>query len=207
MITVIIIILILFLLIYIAGQLHFFYFTVGLMVIIDVIAVLFFIFLIIEAYQIIFKGKVPYLPSSKSLIKKVISEINFKDKAIVYDLGSGDGKFLLNLTKNKNVKAIGYEKFILPLIISRINNLFSFKKCRFIYKDFYQADITDADYVFCYLFSSENKRLVEKLNKELKPGTIVVSNSFEIPGWQYKKAVTINSKKILDGKFYVYSKK
>ena len=53
-----------------------------------------------------------------------------------------------------------------------------------IHGNFFEVDISDADVVTLYLLTSVNERLRPKLERELKPGTRVVSHDFEVPGWK-----------------------
>jgi hypothetical protein len=57
-------------------------------------------------------------------------------------------------------------------------------RIEFILGDFFQEDISDATVVYMYLLTSVNERLKPKLEKELRPGTRVVSLDFSIPGWK-----------------------
>jgi hypothetical protein len=58
------------------------------------------------------------------------------------------------------------------------------------FKNFWDADLSSADFVFCYLFPDVMERLKEKLSRELKAGAKVISCNFEIPGWIPDKIIT-----------------
>jgi hypothetical protein len=45
----------------------------------------------------------------------------------------------------------------------------------------------DADVVFCYLFPDVMGRLAQKLLRELRPGTRVISCNFPLPGWRHRE--------------------
>jgi hypothetical protein len=53
-----------------------------------------------------------------------------------------------------------------------------------IRRDFFRADLGDAALVCCYLYPGAMRRLAPKLERELRPGALVVSNSFLVPGWE-----------------------
>jgi SAM-dependent methyltransferase len=180
------------------------YFSCFLIFIILIVLILIFI----EAYRVIFKGHAPYICSSNKLIKKIIKEINFKQNSVVYDLGCGDGRFLRRLKKYKQINGVGYEYFILPYIIGQIYNLFSKNKVKIKLKNFFKADLSKADYVFCYLITDEMVKLEKKLKQELKPGALVISNTFKFKNWQPKKFIVIDEKrkKTLSNKLYIYKK-
>ncbi|MBD3359422.1 MAG: hypothetical protein GF365_01805 [Candidatus Buchananbacteria bacterium] len=166
------------------------------------------IFIFIEVYRVIFKGHAPYICSSNKLIKKIIKEINFKPNSVVYDLGCGDGRFLRQLKKHKQIQGIGYEYFLMPYIIGQIYNLFSKNKVKIKLKNFFKADLSQADYVFCYLITDEMAKLEKKLKQELKPGALVISNTFKFKNWQPENFIVINEKRknALSNKLYIYKK-
>jgi len=103
----------------------------------------------------------------------------------VYDLGSGNGKLLL-LAAQKGAIAVGFEINPILVLFSNIRTFFSPYKdnVRTILKDFWLADIHDADVVFVYLLPWRMEKLAQKLKEETQPGTVIVSNSFIFPKWK-----------------------
>jgi hypothetical protein len=57
-------------------------------------------------------------------------------------------------------------------------------KVKFIQQDLFEADFRDATVVTMYLLTSVNLRLRPKLLAELKPGTRLVSHSFDMGDWR-----------------------
>jgi predicted O-methyltransferase YrrM len=53
-------------------------------------------------------------------------------------------------------------------------------RVRFLEQDLFASDISEATVVTLYLYPDLNLKLLPKLNKELKPGTRVVSHAFEM---------------------------
>jgi hypothetical protein len=62
---------------------------------------------------------------------------------------------------------------------------------RFEENDLFQADIHEASVVTLFLLSSVNLKLRPKLLQDLKPGTKVVSNTFEMGDWKPDKDVYV----------------
>jgi len=168
----------------------------------------YFLAILIEAYKVVFIGNAPYVRSKKRLIARILKEINFKEGAKVYDLGCGDGKFIRTLVQKVAIKAVGYEYFFMPYLLARLFNFFQKDKVKFIYKDFFKANLEDADYIFCYLMPKEMERLEKKLLKELRPGTIVISNTFQFKTWAPENIIILDDKKKsgLSNKIYIYRK-
>jgi hypothetical protein len=73
--------------------------------------------------------------------------------------------------------------------------LFSFgqNKIKIRREDFWEADLSGADVVFCYLYPDVMKKLAAKLAVGLKPGTVVVSSNFSIPGFVPSKVLRLEN--------------
>ncbi len=155
-----------------------------------VLSVLFLIlqlgFIIFLLYMCIaFVGGAPFVPTKRSSAEAMIRLANLKKGTKVYDLGSGNGK-LLRLAQAKGARAVGFE--INPLLVM-LSNL---RGARTRWKNFWNADISDADVVLVYLLPTHMERLKRKLKKEVKKGTLVVSNSFIFPGWKILRQDSVN---------------
>lgn len=139
------------------------------------IQLLFLIFLFY--YSLAFISGAPFVPTTNAASASMIALARFKKGDIIYDLGSGNGKLLL-LAKKLGARAFGYEINPLLVLLSNIRG------AKTSWKNFWRADIHDADVVFIYLLPWKMDRLAAKLKKECKKGTIIVSNSFIFPGWK-----------------------
>lgn len=136
----------------------------------------------------------PYVPSTRSTAEAMLKLAKISSDTTVYDLGSGDGK-LLNLAMIYGAKkAIGYE--INPFLVLASRFRFLLKpyrnKVQIYFKNFWHAKISDADVVFIYLLPWRMEKLKQKLLTEVKPGSLVVSNSFIFPNWKPYKSDPIN---------------
>jgi SAM-dependent methyltransferase len=169
-----------------------------------IVTVLYLITFFIDAYKVIVWGYAPYIRTSKDLIKKIIQEVNFNENATVYELGCGDGRFLRELSKNKNIRCIGYEYSPAPYLLSRMFNLLAKKKIKVYFKNFFKENLSDADYIFCYLIPGEMDALQSKFENELKSGTIIISNTFSIKKWQPLKVINLEKRGFLSNKIYIY---
>jgi len=175
-------------------------------VVFAIVIFLFFLVVVKEAVDIIYKKQAPYIRSSQNLIDRILNEVDFKKDAQVYELGCGDARFLRSLVKKYPVKAIGYEYAWPPFLIGKIINAIEGLNVRILRQDLFQADLSQADYVFCYLLPIEMSRLQKKFEQELKSGAVVIANSFQIENWQPVKKFVINPKKRagLSNRIYVY---
>jgi cyclopropane fatty-acyl-phospholipid synthase-like methyltransferase len=110
---------------------------------------------------------------------------------VVYDLGSGDGRIVIMAAQKYGARAVGIELEPYLLDISRrvARERDVADKVTFIEEDLFTADISKATVVTLYLSPSVNKRLEDKLKRELRPGTRIVSHQFGIGSWIPKETI------------------
>ncbi len=124
---------------------------------------------------------VPYVPSTKSVVKKMISAAQLKPKETVYDLGCGDGRLLL-MAEKKKVKTVGFEIAPLIFLLALLRKIIARSKAQIRFKSLFAANLRKANVIFCYLIPNVMPRLAAKIKKECSKGTRIVSNTFHIPG-------------------------
>lgn len=126
----------------------------------------------------------PFVPSTKNTAMTMMHLAHIKSGMKIYDLGSGDGR-LLFLAANLGGVAVGFEINPFLVMFTLIKRLLSPHRNRVsvYWKNFWHTTLSDADVVFVYLLPWRMERLQQFLEDQLKPGTIVVSNSFIFPRW------------------------
>jgi hypothetical protein len=67
---------------------------------------------------------------------------------------------------------------------------------RFLNQDLFTTDISDATVVTLYLLPSLNLKLIPKFMKDLKPGTRIVSHSFDMGDWVPEQTVDVEGRKV-----------
>jgi SAM-dependent methyltransferase len=147
---------------------------------------------------------VPFVPTPKKYFKILFKEIGLKDSDVVYDLGCGTGIFLFAAKKAGVKNLIGYELSPALVLIAKVLNWFKRTKVRFVCGNFMKADISDATFIYLFLVGPVLPKVWEKIKKETKTGTIVVSLSSPIPGIEYFKKIKTNPKKKKSSFFYFY---
>jgi tRNA A58 N-methylase Trm61 len=108
----------------------------------------------------------------------------------VYDLGSGDGRIIITAAREFHANSVGVE--INPLWVlwtqMRINLLKLEERVEVVWGDFFREDLGKADVVTVFLKQDTNDRLRPKLEREMKPGSRVVSYTYPFTGWKPLKA-------------------
>lgn len=132
---------------------------------------------------------VPYVPTSAGVVDGMLKLAGVKNADVVYDLGCGDGRIVVAAAKNYGARAVGVD--INPVRIEEakanakaagVENLVRFEE-----NDLFEADIRPATVVMLYLLPDINLKLRPKLLKDLKPGTRIVSHSFDMGDWKPDK--------------------
>ncbi|MBP1448690.1 MAG: class I SAM-dependent methyltransferase [Thermoproteus sp.] len=129
---------------------------------------------------------VPFVPTPEVVVRRMLQLARVRPGEVLYDLGSGDGRIVMMAAKEFGAVAYGIEirKDLYEQSMARIRDLGLEGKAKIINTNFFDADISEADVVTMYLLTSVNERLKPKLERELRPGTRVVSHDFEVSGWR-----------------------
>lgn len=144
------------------------------------------------------------MPTSRKAKRCILSVLPKNVTGKVYELGSGWGTLLFPLARlYPGHQILGYETSPLPYWFSRMRcKLGRYKNVHIMRKDFFDASLTDAGLVVCYLYPGAMQRLKGKLTKELPSIAWVVSNTFSVPGWQACKVCEVGD--LYYSKIYVY---
>ncbi len=138
---------------------------------------------------------VPFVPTPPEVVDQMLKMVDLKPGDVLYDLGCGDGRIVIAAAKRYGVKAFGID--IDPVRIKESNENAAESglegKVKFIQQDLFEADFHDATVVTMYLLTSVNLRLRPKLLAELKPGTRLVSHSFDMGEWKPDKTALVQT--------------
>ncbi len=137
---------------------------------------------------------VPYVPSPPNVVRKMLEVAKVGPDDVVYDLGCGDGRIVITAVKEfKARKAIGIDINDERIQEATKNVKENGLEGRVVIKkgNFFEEDLSEATVITMFLLTNVNEMLRPKLEKELKPGTRVVSHEFEIRGWTPKEVVKV----------------
>jgi cyclopropane fatty-acyl-phospholipid synthase-like methyltransferase len=142
---------------------------------------------------------VVWVPTPQAVVDKMLDMAKVTKDDIVYDLGSGDGRIPITAAKTYGARAVGID--IDPQRIREANENLKVAgvgdRVRFLNQDLFTTDISDATVITLYLLPSLNVKLMPKLKAELKPGTRIVSHSFDMMGqWEPERTVDVNGRTV-----------
>jgi cyclopropane fatty-acyl-phospholipid synthase-like methyltransferase len=126
-----------------------------------------------------------FVPTEERVADAMLQMAHVGPQDVVYDLGSGDGRIVILAAQKYGARGVGVE-LDPPLVeisrqVAREGEVTD--KVTFLEGDLFTADISAATVVTLYLSPGVNARLEEKLKRELRPGTRVVSHQFGIGNW------------------------
>lgn len=140
------------------------------------------------------KRDVPYVPTPQKVVDEMLRLANVTKDDVVYDLGCGDGRLVITAVKTFGARR-GFGVDIDPERIAESNANAKAAgvtdRVNFAVQDLFQTDLKDATVVTLYLLPEVNLRLRPKLLSELRPGTRVVSHSFDMGDWKPEKTLTV----------------
>lgn len=130
-------------------------------------------------------GEVPFVRSTPEVIDRMLELADVKPGDVVYDIGSGDGAIIIRAAKKYGAKGVGIE-IDRDLVLKARNNAFREKVehlVEFRAQDAFTADVSPATVVTLYMLPDFNAKLRPMLDRQLKPGSRVVSHDYPIQGW------------------------
>lgn len=144
----------------------------------------------------------PTLPWTRKKIIEGITKYAEKEELKIAELGSGWGGLAFAVSKNfPKAEIQGYELSFFPYWFSKLQGLF-YPRITFSKSDIFEQDLTKYDVVVYYLAPVISERLSKKFREELKPGTLIVSSGFALPG--FEPIETLEVKVIVKNPVFVY---
>jgi SAM-dependent methyltransferase len=129
--------------------------------------------------------KVPYVPSPIEVVDRMLEFADVKKGDVVFDVGSGDGRMVIQAAKKYGAKGVGLELDPQLVELARaeakrqgVEPLVEFRQ-----GDALKADLSAATVVTLYMLPSFNKQLRPILEKQLKSGARVVVHDYPVEGW------------------------
>jgi len=145
------------------------------------------------------------MPTSWKVTRALLEiAVSYRVSGNVFELGSGWGNLALLLARTlPSCQVFGYENSPVPHLFSRvIAMIFSTQNLQLIWSNFFRTSLSRADLVVCYLHPDAMKELKVKFERELKEGTLVISNTFALPGWEPIRISNVSD--LYHSRIYVY---
>lgn len=140
---------------------------------------------------------VPYVPTPRPVVERMMQLAEVRASDYLIDLGSGDGRIALAAAQ-RGARALGVDidpyrvnEAISAAQLAGLQNRASFRR-----QDLFDTPIHEATVVAMYLLPHINLRLRPRLLTELRPGTRVLSHVFDMGDWRPDVAEQLNGSNI-----------
>ena len=140
-----------------------------------------------------------WVPTPPVVVDAMLKLADVKPTDVVYDLGCGDGIIVTTAAQKYGARAVGID--IDPQRVKeateRARKMGVSDKVEIRQGDLFESDIKDATVVTLYLLRSLNMKLMPKLKADLKPGTRIVSQTFDMgETWPPDKTVEVDGRPV-----------
>jgi SAM-dependent methyltransferase len=139
------------------------------------------------------QDSIPFVPSPMLVVERMLQLAEVRRDDVLYDLGSGDGRIVIEAAKKFGVRGVGVD--LNPTLVEQarrkaaaegVSHLVEFRAA-----DGLTVDISQATVVTLYMFKWFNNQMRPKLQR-LKPGSRVVAHDFDIDDWKPTKIEYVN---------------
>jgi SAM-dependent methyltransferase len=137
-------------------------------------------------------------PSEPEIVSAMIKLAGVTKKDLVYDLGCGDGRIVIEAARQTGARGVGIDIDPQRIVESNQNARKAGVpgRVKFLTEDLFEAKIGKATVVMLYLWPHVNLKLKPKLLAELKPGTRIVSHSHDMGDWKPDKEIEVQGHRI-----------
>jgi SAM-dependent methyltransferase len=141
---------------------------------------------------------VPYVSTPHAIVDEMVRLADVKASDVVYDLGCGDGRLVIAAVKKTGCRGVGIDIDPERIKESRANARAAGvqDRVRFVEQNFFASDIREATVMLIYLFPDVNIRLRGKFLSEMKAGSRLVSNAFDMGDWRPDNSAVIGGQRV-----------
>jgi len=125
---------------------------------------------------------VPYVPTPKDVVDRMLAMARVGPRDNVYDLGCGDGRIVITAARRHGARGVGIDldPWRIREAREQARRAGVSERVRFEREDLFQADFSAASVVMIYLLFEVNLKLMPRLWRQLAAGTRVVSHDFHM---------------------------
>lgn len=131
-------------------------------------------------------GGGPFVPSKPERVEQMIRLARLTPHDVSADLGSGDGRIVIASAQTGAKRSIGYEIYpgLVKLSRRRIEEMGLTVRAEVKLESMWNADLSNTTVVFLFQIPYALPRIKKLLESKLAPGARIISNDFQIPGWE-----------------------
>ena len=138
-------------------------------------------------------GSVPYVTTPEAVVDRMLSLAQPKAGERLVDLGSGDGRIVIEAARRFGAKGLGVDIDPQLVELARANakragveSLASFEV-----KDLFETDLRGVSVVTTYLLPEVNLKLLPRFIDQLKPGARIVTHDYDLGPWPFDEMIEL----------------
>lgn len=153
------------------------------------------VFLVLASiYRTTARSRVPLFLSSGEACEALAALLPDKAGTRVLDIGCGVGTVLIGLARARpDIVLHGSELALVPALIAKVRTRL-LDRCTVRREDFWNTSLEHHDVVYAFLSPAVMAEVWRKVRREMKPGSLFVSNSFDVPGVQPERIVRLSGR-------------
>ena len=138
----------------------------------------------------------PFFPTPMNVVDRMLRMAEVQSTDVVYDLGAGDGRIVLQAAEKFGAQGVGveYDPPVAQLAIDSVKKRGLEDRVKIIVGDATKVDVSPATVVTIYLLPETIVLLKPNLDNQLAPGVRVVTHNTPMAGWK-----TIRTESMDDG--------
>ena len=138
-------------------------------------------------------GVTPFVVSPDAVVERMLYLAQPKAGERLVDLGSGDGRIVIEAAKRFGAKGYGVDidPRLVKLATENAKRAGVESLARFEVKDLFEIDLRGVSVVTMYLLPEVNLRLVPRFIAQLKPGARVVSHDYDLGPWPFDEMIEL----------------
>ncbi len=139
--------------------------------------------------------EVPYIQTPMNVVDAMLAIAEVGPQDYVMDLGSGDGRIVIEAAKKYQAHGFGIELDNWLIAESRANAAREgvSSKVQFLHEDIFLSDLRPATVLTMYLLPEVNLELRPRILFDLRPGTRVVSHDWDMGDWEPDRRLVIDA--------------
>ncbi len=134
-----------------------------------------------------------YYPTPEIVVQRMLRAVDLQAGEVHFDLGSGDGRFVLAGARDFGADSTGFEidPDLIAVSRNRIRRAGLVDSARILSQDLLTADFASADVISAFLTPEGYLKLEPLLRETIREDTRVVAYKFPLPGWEPIEVIAI----------------
>jgi len=141
------------------------------------------------------KKDIRFVPTPDAVVEGMLALAGVGAGDTVFDLGCGDGRLVIEAALlGAHGVGVDIDTSLVERSRRRAVEAGVQSTTEFRVGNFFDADLTGATVVVLYLLHAVNRILLPKLRRDLRPGTRIVSHSFDMGDWPAGQMMCVDGK-------------